>query len=56
MVIVTHTTPIAEMANRITERLKKWSVMNEDDLKIELENLRGEIPDDEMKRYDRRVL
>ena len=35
----------AEMANRITERLKKWSVMDEKELGAELENLTSECPD-----------
>ncbi|MBR6231883.1 MAG: UvrD-helicase domain-containing protein [Alphaproteobacteria bacterium] len=38
----------AEMANRITDRLKKWSVMNEEELQKELELLTEEIPDTEM--------
>ena len=38
----------AEMANRTTHRLKKWSVMDEEELKKELENLTGEIPEKEI--------
>ena len=38
----------AEMANRITERLKKWSVLTEKELENELETLTGEIPEKEI--------
>ena len=38
----------AEMANRITDRLKKWSVLSEKELEKELENLTGEIPEKEI--------
>ena len=38
----------AEMANRIMDRLKNWSVMNDETLKEELKNLTGEFPDQKM--------
>ena len=38
----------AEMANRITERLKKWSVMDEKELIKELTNLTEEVPTPEI--------
>ncbi len=38
----------AEMANRITARLKKWSVLSEKELEKELENLTGEFPNKEI--------
>ena len=38
----------AEMANRITERLKKWAVMGDDELSNEVANLTGETPDKKM--------
>lgn len=38
----------AEMANRITARLKKWSVLSEKELENELENLTGEFPEKEI--------
>ena len=39
----------AEMANRITERLKKWAILEEKELEKELENLTGEFPTNEQK-------
>ena len=38
----------AEMANRITDRLKKWSVESEEDLQKELETLTEETPNKEI--------
>ncbi|MGN0919558.1 MAG: UvrD-helicase domain-containing protein, partial [Alphaproteobacteria bacterium] len=38
----------AEMANRITARLKNWSVLSDEKLMQELENLTGELPDKEI--------
>ena len=38
----------AEMANRITERLKNWSISEEETLKEELTTLTGESPDEKM--------
>lgn len=37
----------AEMANRITDRLKKWAVMTDEELVKEITNLTGEVPETE---------